>query len=256
MIDPKAVVSKDARLGEGVRIDAYAIVEPNVEIGESSWVGNHAVIRSGTRIGKANLIHDHVSLGGAPQSIHYQDEPTELHLGDNNVVREFASFHRGLVDYGGVTRIGSDNFFMAYVHIAHDCKIGDHSTFTNGTSLAGHVEVGDHAVLGGFTMIHQRCRVGSYCMTGINTVARQDIPPYVMVAGNPAKAVAINSIGLRRNEFDETAIDNLKCAYQAIFRMRVPISGVRQGPLANIGKCAHTEHMLDFLNSSKRGFVR
>ncbi len=256
MIDSKAVVSSDAQLDDDVRIDAFAVIEPGVAIGRGSWIGNHSVVRRGTTIGENNRIHEHVSLGGAPQSTRYQDEPTELIIGNGNVIREFVTMNRGTVDDGGVTRIGDGNFLMAYVHIAHDCTIGDGAIFTNATSLAGHVEVADYAFFGGFTMIHQRCRVGTCCMTGINTVSRQDVPPYVTISGNPAKAVAVNSVGMRRRGIDDDAIGHVKQVYREVFRRRRSISDVYDELLERIDGCKQAVHLLDFLAASSRGFVR
>ena len=256
MIDSKAVVADRAQLGSDVKVDAFAVIEDDVSIGSGSWVGANSIIKSGTRIGENNHIHEFVSLGGTPQSTHYKGEPTELVIGDGNIFREYASLHRGTVDGGGVTRVGNDNFLMAYTHIAHDCQIGNSTIFTNGTNIAGHVEVEDFAFFGGFTLIHQRCRIGTFCMTGINTILRQDVPPYVTVTGSPAKAVSINAIGLRRRGVDESAIKELKRIYRWIFREGMSISKVSDRIQAGEMVSAEVKRLISFIVESERGFVR
>lgn len=258
MIDASALVSKDARIADDVRIDAFAIVEADVSIGGGTWIGSHSVIRSGTSIGERNQIHEHVALGGAPQSNNYRGGPTVLEIGNDNIIREFATMHRGTEAGGGVTRVGSDNFFMVSTHVAHDCQIGDHVTFANGSSIAGHVIVDDYAFFGGFTLVHQNCRVGKHCMAGINSVCRQDIPPFVLVEGNPASAKCINSRGLSARGFSKGSISNLSHAYRMIFRN----NGDRslddcENELAKANRiCPEVKELIAFLRSSERGYIQ
>ena len=256
MIDPKAVVASNAEIGKNVRIGAYAIIEDQVTIGDDSQVGCHSVIHSHTSIGSKNQIHEFVSLGGAPQSSSYRDEPTKLEIGDDNTIREFVTMHRGTAAGEEVTRIGNSNFFMAYTHIAHDCQIGDDIVLTNNTNLAGHVTVGDHAFLGGFTISHQYCRIGEYCMTGLNTVLRQDVAPYVTVSGNPAFAVSINSIGLRRRGFSNKTISELKIVYRLYFQQQRDINEIIVELSAVFDSNVHVQRLCEFVNSSERGVTR
>ncbi|MEK7262000.1 MAG: acyl-ACP--UDP-N-acetylglucosamine O-acyltransferase, partial [Pseudomonadota bacterium] len=187
MIHPQAVVHPQAHIAKNVEIGAYSIIGADVEIGEGTWIGPHAVINGPTRIGRDNRIYQFASLGEAPQHLGYQGEPTRLDIGDRNIIREYCTFNRGTVPGGGVTRLGHDNFIMAYCHLAHDCQVGNHIIFANCASLAGHVSVGDYAVLGGFTVAHQFCRIGPYCMTALGAITFMDIPPYVIASGNPAE---------------------------------------------------------------------
>ncbi len=255
MIDPKAVVSPQAKIGRNVRIDPYAVVEADVEIGDDSWLGNHAVIRSHTRIGAANRIHEFAVLGGEPQSIHYRNEPTRLEIGDRNSIREMVTISRG-TEPVAVTRIGDDNIIMAYSHIAHDCQVGSHCTFANGTNLAGHVTVGDHAFTGGFTLIHQNCRVGAHCMTGINTVLRQDVPPYMMVNGNPARMKSVNVRGIRRRGFDAATISALKRVFGLYFLQSMTLEELVAELSDETRANESVQHFIEFLKTSERGVVR
>src|SRR5258708_38221870 len=198
MIHPTAIVHSGARLARGVFVGAYSIVGEHVEIGEGTSIGPHVVIEGRTRIGAKNRIFGFSSLGGPPQDKKYGGEPTALEIGERNTIREYCSFNCGTAQDAGVTRIGSDNWIMAYVHIAHDCQVGDHTVFANVATLAGHVQVGDYGVLGGFTGAHQFVSIGAHSITGVATVLLQDLPPYVMAAGNTAKPFGINSERLKR----------------------------------------------------------
>ena len=203
MISPHAIIKPGAQVGENVSVGPFSIIDENVVIDDGTTIGPHVTISGHTRIGANNRIYQFSSIGESPQSLSYKGEPTELHIGDNNTIREFCSLNTGTVDGGGVTRIGNDNFLMAYVHIAHDCILGDHIIFANGASLAGHVIIGDYTILGGFTLIHQFCHVGAHVMTGIGTVSFKDIPPFVKVAGNTASPYGLNVKGLQRRGFTE-----------------------------------------------------
>ena len=255
MIDPTAVVSSQAKLGNDVRIDPYAVVEGDVEIGNDCWIGNHSVIRSHTKIGHSNRIHEFAVLGGEPQSIHYRGEPTRLEIGDRNSIREMVTLNRG-TEPGAVTRIGSDNIIMAYSHIAHDCQIGDHCIFANGTNLAGKVCVGDHAFTGGFTLVHQNCRLGAHCMTGINTVLRQDVPPFMMVNGNPAHTKSVNVRGIRRRGFDSTTVSALKRVFELYFLQNMSLNELLASLEEEIKQNQSVQQFVEFLRTSERGVVR
>lgn len=256
MIHPQALIDPSAEIGSNVQIGPFSVIGAEVTIGDGTWVGPHVVINGPTRIGQDNKIFQFSSLGEIAQDLKYAGERAALEIGDRNVFREFCTVSRGTAGGGGVTRIGSDNFFMAYVHVAHDCEIGNHTVFANCASLAGHVRVEDHAVLGGFTGIHQFCRVGEHCMTGIGTVTFQDIPPYVVAAGNTAKPYGINVTGLKRRGFSAEGISALKKAYKVIYKSGLrleeaitEIEGLTQshpeiGPLAR------------FLRVEGRGIIR
>lgn len=255
MIDPTAIVSPDAKLGDNVTIESYAIVEGDVEIGSGSRLGSHAVVRSHTRVGCDNRIHEFAVLGGEPQSIHYRGEPTRLEIGDRNSIREMVTISRATAACQ-TTRIGDDNIIMAYSHIAHDCQIGSHCVFANGTSLAGHVIVGDYTFTGGFTLVHQNCRIGAHSMTGINTVLRKDAPPYMMLNGNPARIKSVNVRGIRRRGFDSDSISSLKRVFGLFCRQNLTLeetlSELDEKTLEN--QCV--QNFLEFLKTSERGVVR
>ncbi len=256
MIDSKAIVSSNSKIGNNVRIDAFAIIEDDVEIADNCWIASHSVIRSHTRLGCNNRIHEFAVLGGDPQSIHYGGESSTLVIGDHNNIREFVTISRGTERSTGVTSIGSHNTFMAYSHIAHDCEVGDYCTFVNGTNLAGHVTVADFAFLGGFTLIHQNCRIGTFCMTGIKTVLRQDVAPYVTVSGDPAQAVSINSRGLRRHNCEDNSIRALKKVFHLYFRKNRHGKDLKKLLDQDVLSDHRVKHLIEFVLSSERGIVR
>ena len=254
MIDPRAVVHPEARLGEGVRVEPFAVIGPEVEIGDHTWIGAHAVVKGPTRIGAHNKIYQFASVGEEPQDKKYAGEPTRLEIGDHNVIREYCTINRGTVQDQGVTRIGHHNWIMAYVHIAHDCQVGDHTIFANNASLAGHVTVEDHAILGGFTLVHQFCRIGAHAFTAMGSAVAKDVPPFLMVAGNPARARGLNQEGLRRRGFSAEAMACLKRAYREVYR-----SGRTLGEaLAAVRAldCPEARRFADFIAASRRGVVR
>ncbi|MCU0842858.1 MAG: acyl-ACP--UDP-N-acetylglucosamine O-acyltransferase [Thiobacillaceae bacterium] len=256
MIHPTAIVHPAARLGANLSVGAYSLVGEHVEIGDDCEIGPHAVITGHTRIGKGNRVFQFVSLGDAPQDKKYAGEPTRLEIGDYNTIREFCTFNTGTVQDRGVTRIGSHNWIMAYVHIAHDCQVGDHVIFANNASLAGHVTVQDHVILGGFTGVHQFCRVGAHVITGIASVVRQDIPPYVTASGNPAEPYGINSEGLRRRGFDAQAIAAVKRAYKTLYKSGLTLAEAQAAIAAEAGQQPELQALADFLAVSGRGIVR
>ena len=255
MIDSRAVVSEKARIGENVRIGAYAIVEDDVIIGDNTVIGSHSVIKRYTSVGTNNRIHEFVTLGGTPQSVHFKGERTTLQIGDHNTIREYVTINRGTAGGGGVTTVGNDNFIMAYCHIAHDCQVGNHVILTNASSLAGHAIVDDHAFLGGFVLVHQHCRIGSYTMVSLNTVCRKDVPPYMIVAGMPARVTSLNSRGLKQKGLSALQLKELKFAYKLIFRTGINFETAAKQLTELAVSNRHVSHLIGFLQSTKRGYI-
>ncbi|WP_126444523.1 acyl-ACP--UDP-N-acetylglucosamine O-acyltransferase [Sulfuricystis multivorans] len=256
-IHPTALVDPQAQFGENVTVGAYTIIGAEVEIGDGTWIGPHVVINGPTRIGRDNRIFQFSSLGEMPQDKKYANEPTRLEIGDRNTIREFCTFNRGTVQDAGVTRLGNDNWIMAYVHIAHDCQVGNHTIFANNAQLAGHVHVGDWAILGGYTGVHQFVRVGAHCITGVGSVVLQDIPPYVMAAGNPAAPHGINSEGLRRRGFAPETIASIRRAYKTLYRsgLKLDEAVVAIAAEAQAGVAALAP-LAEFLATPGRGIIR
>ncbi|MDR0378734.1 MAG: acyl-ACP--UDP-N-acetylglucosamine O-acyltransferase [Candidatus Accumulibacter sp.] len=256
MIHPTAIVHPDARLGAGVEVGAYSIVGEHVEIGEGTWIGPHVVIGGRTRIGRDNRIFQLSSIGEVPQDKKYDGEPTRLEIGDRNTIREFCTLNLGTAQDAGVTRVGNDNWIMAYVHIAHDCQVGNQTIFANNAQLAGHVHVDDWAILGGYTGVHQFCRVGAHIMTAVGTVIFQDVPPYVMAAGNAATPRGINAEGLKRRGFSADALLALKRAYRTLYKSGLRLEEARVKLEEDAGTHPEIQPILDFLAVSKRGIIR
>jgi len=256
MIHSTAIVHPGARLADDIEIGAYSVIGPHVEIGPGCKVGPHAVITGHTRIGANNRIYQFVSLGEAPQDKKYAGEPTRLEIGDNNSIREFCTFNCGTAQDAGVTRIGNDNWIMAYVHLAHDCQIGNHTIFANNAQLAGHVRVDDYAILGGFTGVHQFCHVGAHSITAIASVILQDVPPYVIASGNTAKPYGINVEGLKRRGFGPTVITRLKRAYKTLYKSSLTLEQARRELARQLKECPEIQPLLDFLAGSTRGIIR
>ena len=256
LIDPRAVIDPDAELEEGVSVGPFSVIGAGVKIGRGTEIGPHVVIKGPTRIGRDNRIFQFASVGEDPQDKKYAGEPTILEIGDRNVIRECATLHRGTVQDQGVTRIGSDNLFMAYIHVAHDCVIGDSIIMANGASLGGHVQIGDWAILGGFTMVHQFGRIGAHSFCGMGSAVSMDLPPFVTVAGQPAKPHGINSEGLRRRGFSAEDIRQIKRAYKLIYMSKLRLEDAR----AEIGQMMQQTPALavlhDFLGQSGRGILR
>jgi UDP-N-acetylglucosamine acyltransferase len=224
VIDPRAIISPRAQLGEGVSVGPFSIIGADVEIGPRTMIGPHAVINGPTRMGADNRVFQFASIGEAPQDKKYKGEPTRLEIGDGNVFRECCTVHRGTTHDKGVTRIGSDGLFMAYTHVAHDCVIGDHVQLANCANMAGHVEIGDWAILGGLTAIHQFVKIGAHAFVAGGAALRQDVPPYVMVAGNPAEPHAVNAEGLKRRGFSAEQIRNIRNAYRILYRSELKLA--------------------------------
>ncbi|NDV12628.1 acyl-ACP--UDP-N-acetylglucosamine O-acyltransferase [Crenobacter caeni] len=255
-IHPTAIVDARAKIADDVEIGAYSIIGPDVEIGAGSWVGPHVVIEGHTRIGRGNRIFQFCSLGAAPQDKKYAGEPTRLEIGDNNTIREFCTFNLGTAQDIGVTRVGDDNWIMAYVHLAHDCQVGNKTIFANNTTLAGHVHVGDWVILGGFTSVHQFTVIGEHAMTAFASAVTQDVPPFVMAAGNRAEPAGINSEGLKRRGFSPEAIRAVKNAYKALYRKGLTLDEAK----AEIGALTAAQPELAafdrFFAQSARGIIR
>jgi UDP-N-acetylglucosamine acyltransferase len=256
MIHPTAIVHPAAKLGADVSVGAYSVIDEHVEIGDGSTVGRQCVITGHTRIGRDNRIFHFCSIGEAPQDKKYDGEPTELHLGDRNTIREFCTLNVGTAQDAGVTRLGSDNWIMAYVHVAHDCQVGNNTIFANSAQLAGHVHVGDYAILGGFTGVHQFVRIGAHSFTAAHTYLQQDLPPYVMAAGNPAVPRAINSEGLTRRGFSPGAVAAVKRAYKTLYRSGLTLEEARAQIAAAAADAPELQILVEFLSVPGRGIIR
>ncbi len=255
-IHPTAIIDPRARIASDVEIGPYTVVGPDVEIGAGCWIGSHTVVTGHTRIGRRNRIFQFSSIGEVPQDKKYQGEPTRLEIGDGNTIREFCTFNCGTVQDAGVTRVGDDNWFMAYVHLAHDCQVGSHTVFANNASLAGHAHVGDYAILGGFTGVHQFYRIGAHSITGAGTIVLQDVPPFVTASGNTAKPYGINVEGLKRRDFSAETITRLKRAYKTLYRSGLTLEQARRRLALQVKECPEIQVMLDFLAGAKRGIIR
>ncbi|MGE0288394.1 MAG: acyl-ACP--UDP-N-acetylglucosamine O-acyltransferase [Bradyrhizobium sp.] len=256
MIHPTAIISPQAALARDVSVGPYAIIEAGVEIGEGTSIGPHAVIEGRTRIGRNNRIFQFAAIGGPPQDKKYRGEPTEVEIGDGNTIREYVTINRGTTQDAGVTRIGNDNWIMAYVHFAHDCQIGNHTIFANACQLAGHVHVDDWAILGATTLVHQFVHIGAHSFTGMGTYLPQDLPPYVTAAGNTARPYGINSEGLKRREFSTQAISGLKRAYRTLYRSGLGMEDALRELQAQSRDCPEVRTILDFISRSSRGILR
>lgn len=255
-VHPTAIVDPQAQLAPGVQVGPYTVIGPRVSIGAGTTIGAHCVIEGHTTIGVDNRIWQFCSIGAAPQDKKYAGEPTRLEIGDRNTIREFCTFNCGTVQDAGVTRLGNDNWIMAYVHLAHDCHVGNHTIFANNAQLAGHVHVDDYAILGGFTTVHQFCRIGAHCITGLNSVIVHDVPPYVTVGGNPTAAHGINAEGLRRRGFSPAAIDGLRRAYKTLYRSGLTLEQAKSELATRVGELPEVAILVDFLAASTRGIVR
>ncbi len=256
MIHPTAVIDPAARLGSNVSVGAYSVIGADVVIGDDTWIGPHVVIEGPTRIGRENKIWQFASIGAAPQDKKFHGERSLLEIGDRNVIREFVTFNRGTDDGGGVTRIGNDNWLMAYVHLAHDCIVGNNVIFANAASLAGHVTVDDWVILGGFTLVHQFCQVGAHAFTSMGSIINRDVPPYVTVAGSFAEPKGINSEGLKRRGFGSDRILSIRRAYKTLYKSGLPLAEARE-ELARVSSDApDVKLMLDFIDRSQRSLVR
>ena len=256
MIDARAVIDPAARIAPGVIVGPYSVIGPDVEIEAGCRIGPHVVIRGPTRIGRDNEIYQFSSIGDAPQDKKYAREPTRLEIGDRNVIRESCTINRGTVQDRGVTSIGDDNWIMAYVHIAHDCIVGNHTIFANNASLAGHVRIEDHVILGGFTLVHQYCAIGAHAFTGMGSAIAKDVPPYMMVSGAPAHPHGLNSEGLKRRGFSPAAMATLKQAYKLLYRSSLGFEEALAEIRALESGCAEITPLREFLEHQTRGIIR
>jgi len=255
-IHPTAIVHPEARLGAGVEIGAYSLIGAQVEIGEGTRIGPHVVIEGHTRLGRDNRVFQFASIGAQPQDKKYAGEPTRLEIGDRNQIREFCTFNCGTAQDAGVTRLGDDNWIMAYVHLAHDCQVGNNTIFANNAQLAGHVSVGDWAILGGFTGVHQFVRVGAHSITGVASVLLQDLPPYVTASGSPAKPHGINSEGLKRRGYSAVTIMAIKRAYKTLYRSGLKLADAQTAIAAAAREAAELDLLSKFLAEPGRGIIR
>lgn len=255
-IDSRAIVDPKAELAGDVEVGPYSIIGPGVEIGPGTVIGPHVVIRGPTRIGAGNRIYQFSSIGDAPQDKKYAGEPTRLEIGDNNTIREFCTLNRGTTQDAGVTRVGSGNWIMAYVHIAHDCQVGDHIIMANCVTLAGHVHVGDWAILGGFSKVHQFCRIGAHSFCGMDTGLNRDLPPYVVATGMPARPAGINSEGLRRRGYTAEQIRNIKHAYKLLYRSGLKLEQAAEQIRERAAGQTELAPLVDFLAASERSIIR
>jgi len=259
-IHPTAIVDAAADIDSSVEVGAYSVIGPHVKIGARTKIGPHVVIDGHTTIGCDNTFFQFSSIGAAPQDKKYAGEPTHLEIGDRNMVREFCTLNRGTAQDAGVTRLGNDNWIMAYVHLAHDCVVGNHTIFANNAQLAGHVQVGDWAILGGHSGVHQFCKIGAHSMLGMFTSLTQDVPPFVILNGNPAAAHGINSEGLKRRGFSREDINAIRNAYKIVYKSGLTLDEAKAAlaaeEQADPTVAPHLKTMREFLENVTRGIVR
>lgn len=253
-IDIRAVVSPTARIGNGVRIGAFAVVGDDVELGENCVLEPHAVIRGPARFGGKNVFDSFCSIGGDPQDLKFSGERTELVVGDANRFREFSTVSRGTTQGGGTTRIGNDNLFMAYSHVAHDCAVGSHTIFANGATLAGHVVVEDYASVGAFSPVHQFCRIGRYAYIGACTVITQDVPPFSrVVTERETRCYGVNTVGLERRGFDGERLETIERAFRLLLRSKLNTSQALEQIRAQLNGSPDIRELVEFIESAQRG---
>lgn len=255
-IHPQAIVEPGAKIAAGVEVGPWSLIGANVEIGEGTVVHSHVVVTGHTRIGKNNEIYQFASVGEANQDKKYQGEPTRLEIGDNNVIRENCTIHRGTAQDKGLTSIGNENLLMAYVHIAHDCALGNQTIFANMATLAGHVQVDDYAILGGGTLVHQFCEIGQHSMCAGGSIILKDVPAYVMAGGQPATAHGLNLEGLRRRGFAKDALHALRRAYKTIYRQGLTLEQALESLQEEAAKFQEVQNFTASIMSSSRGIVR
>lgn len=257
MIHPTALIDPDAECGENVSIGAYSVIGAQVKIGDGCTIGSHVVLKGPTEIGKNTKVYPFCSIGDEPQDKKFDPAgKSQLVIGENNTIREYCSINRGTPNGGGVTSLGDNNWIMAYCHIAHDCHIGSNVIFANNATLAGHVEIHDYAILGGFTGVHQFCRMGENSFSAISAVIVKDVPPFVIVDGNTARARAINREGLRRRGFDSTTISALKEAYKTIYKKGITLNDALELLAPRAAEVSQVAQMVAFVKQSQRGIVR
>ncbi|MFO1457376.1 MAG: acyl-ACP--UDP-N-acetylglucosamine O-acyltransferase [Steroidobacteraceae bacterium] len=255
-IDPRAVISPGAKLAPDVSVGAFSMIGPDVEIGAGTTIGPHVVVAGHTRIGTGNRIFQFASIGDEPQDKKYKGEPTRLEIGDRNVFREFTTINRGTTHDKGVTRIGHDNLFMAYTHVAHDCTVGSHVVMANVATLGGHVEIGDHVIMAGLSAVHQFCKIGAHAFIANNTAVTRDVPPYIMAVGQPAEPHSVNATGLSRRGFTPEQVRNIKNAFRTLYRSDLKLVDA----IEKLREAAATQPELvpfvEFIGRSTRSLVR
>ena len=260
LIHPTALVDHSAQLHPTVSVGPYSIIGPNVRVGAHTEIGSHCVIDGHTTVGEYNRFYRFCSIGGMPQDKKYAGEPTQLEIGNHNMVREYVTINTGTAQDGGVTRVGNDNWIMAYVHIAHDCQIGNNTILANGAQLGGHVHIGDWAILGGMAGVHQFGRIGEHSMIGGHSALHMDVPPYVTGSGNPCVPFGVNIEGLKRRGFTPEAISAIRDAYKIIYRRGLKLdearAQLRERQLQEPGVASALEPLLAFLEVSERGIIR
>lgn len=256
MIDSHALIDPGADIDEDVGIGAFSVIGPGVSIASGTRIGPHVVIKGPTVIGKNNKIYQFASLGDDPQDLKYAGEATCLEIGDGNTIREFATINRGTVQGGGVTRIGNDNLLMAYIHVAHDCFIGNRTIMANGASLGGHVNIDDYAILGGFTMVHQFCQIGAHAFCAMGTGVTKDVPPFLMVSDKPAKPRGINILGLKRHGFSGARIQSIKRTYKTMYMRNLKLEDALDRLSVEAHKSPDIELFVRFVQNRSRSIVR
>ena len=256
LIDSKAIVNSHAELADDVSVGPYSVIGADVKIGAGTVIGSHVVIKGPTSIGKENRIYQFTSIGEDPQDKKYAAEVTRLEIGDRNTIREFTSMHRGTLQDNGVTKIGDDNLFMAYTHVAHDCIIGNNVIMANGASLAGHVHLNNNAILGGFTLVHQFTQVGQYSFAAMGSAITQDIPPFIMVGGKPTRPHGINSVGMERNGISTEDIRLIRNAYKIIYKMNLRLEDAIEKMEDMASDSKQLTDMISFLRNVSRGILR
>jgi len=256
LIHSTAIIDPSAELADDVRVGPYCVIGPGVQIDSGTSLASHVVVKGPTLIGKNNRIFQFASVGEDTQDMKYKGEPTRLEVGDNNIIREFCTLHRGTVQDKALTKIGSDNLFMAYSHVAHDCIVGNHVIMANAASIAGHVLVEDNAILGGFSLVHQFCKIGKHSFSAMGSVISRDIPPYVLVGGQPTKPHGINAVGLERKGFSQDTIRQIKKAYKIVFKSGLKLEDAI-GALEEMAEETAEIHCLaDFLKQTQRSILR
>jgi len=255
-IHPTALVAPEAELGENVEVGAYAVIGPGVVVGANTRIGAHAVLQGPTRLGADNEVFPFASVGSAPQDKKYKGEPTRLEIGDRNVIREFVTLNRGTTKDEGVTRIGDDNLFMSYSHVAHDCRVGSHCVLANNATLGGHVHLGDWVIMAGFSGVHQFCKVGDHAFIANNAAVTRDVPPYIMAVGQPAAAHSVNAEGLKRRGFTPEQIRNLRNAFRLLYRSGLKLADAEAQLQALAQEQPEIKLIVEFLPQSTRSIVR
>ncbi|MFO7860909.1 MAG: acyl-ACP--UDP-N-acetylglucosamine O-acyltransferase [Desulfosalsimonas sp.] len=256
MIHPTAIIDPEAEIDEDVEIGPYSIIRANVSIASGTWIGSHVTIDSYVDIGSDCQVYQYASIGAVPQAIRFKGEQTYLKIGRNTIIREFVTLNRGTQFGGGVTRIGEDNFLMAYTHVAHDCITGRGVIMANNATLAGHVIVGDHVTIGGLVAVHQFVRLGEYSYIGGKSAVVKDIPPYLIAAGDRANLHGLNKVGLQRHQFSEHCIAQLKKAYRIIFRIGLTVNEAVERVLAEVENTPEVLNLVDFIRNTQRGITR